>query len=142
VSRPQIQLLDCIYLYIRPVKHHTRSYGYEYGEKLFIRRIYTSTILANPTPNQKLHRARKVCGPWGAVCKVLSDISCLKAPGSCPGFLSQAPKHFLLVQLFISTFPWLRLLCQWPSVVVQLQSSRLTLPCKHEFLSSNSITLI
>ena len=62
-------------------------------------------------------------------CRVQSvrQVLCLEAPGSCPGFLGQASGPLPVVAVSISTLFWLRMLCQEPSVVFALQSSRLTM---------------
>ena len=62
--------------------------------------------------------------------KLLSNILCLEAPGSCPGFLSQAPGPLPDGAVSISTLHWLQMLCQGPLVVFWLQSSRLTMQAK------------
>jgi len=41
---------------------------------------------------------------------------CLEAPGSCPGFLSQAPGPLPAGAVSISTLPWLQMLRQGPLV--------------------------
>jgi len=53
-------------------------------------------------PNQTFYRATEVCGPWGAVCKVLK-VSFLF--GSCQKSPARPPDHFLLVQYPSAHFP-------------------------------------
>ena len=54
-------------------------------------------------------------------------VPCLEAPGSCPGFLSQAPGPLPAGAVSISTLILLRMLRQGPLVVFRLQSSRSTM---------------
>jgi len=67
--------------------------------------------------------------------KFWSKILCLEAPGSCPGFLSQAPWPHTSDAASISTLSRLRMLRQGSLVVLRLQNSWFTMKAK----SSNAI---
>ena len=93
-------------------------------------------------------------GFWdpGVPCvKFSSNILCLKAPGSCPGSLSQAPKplpagavsistlSLPAGEVSISTLSWLRMLRQGPLGVFRLQSSRLAMQAESSYTNLDEL---